>query len=147
MKEQGFTLVEVLIVLGVLAILLAIGIPSYLSWIASLQAQNAAVVLAQEIQRARSEVKRTAVGTSGAQPTLTLATTSGSSTFTSGTRTITLEGASIQTTQALTFRSPYGTVDLASSSLPVSFTVRSNRNTTKTRTVRVISVMGKVVIR
>lgn len=145
MRRGGFTLLEVLVVIGVLGILLAVGVPSYLNWLASVQVQGAAVSLAQQIHRVRTEVKRAALPTAGTQPQLQVATTSGSGTFTAGGRTVTLDGATIQTTGTLTFQAPYGTLALTSS-LPQTFTLRSTRNTSKTRTVRVISVLGKVVV-
>lgn len=135
MKRGGYTLLELLVVIGILGILLALGTPSYVRWLAAQETQEAAVILSQQIQRARTESKR------GAEKSVV--TTTGSSEFTAAGRTTVVGGATIQTTDTLTFQPPYGTLQ---GSTPRVFTVRSKRMPTITRTVRVISIMGKVVV-
>lgn len=136
MRRQGFTMVELLVVIGILGILLAIGIPNYVRWTASMEVRSAAVNLAQQIVRIRTEAKRGS--------TVTLSTTTGSSAVTVGSRTVTLSGATVQTTGSLSFRAPYGTLE--GGVTPQEFTLRSTRNSSLTRTVRVVSLMGKVVV-
>ncbi|HXX83791.1 MAG TPA: GspH/FimT family pseudopilin [Casimicrobiaceae bacterium] len=53
--SKGFTLVEVLLALAIFAALLAFGTPAYSSWMAAQQLANEARLLAETLQRARSE--------------------------------------------------------------------------------------------
>jgi type IV fimbrial biogenesis protein FimT len=53
--EQGFTLIEMMIAVGILAILLAIGIPSMREWIANREVSNLAESLAEGLRRAQIE--------------------------------------------------------------------------------------------
>ncbi|MFC5849564.1 pilus assembly FimT family protein [Deinococcus petrolearius] len=135
MNRGGFTLLEMLVVLGILGILLAIGTPGYLRWLAGLETQGAAVELAQQIQRVRTEAKR---GTEQSVQTVL-----GSSSVTVGSRSVVLSGATVQTSDTLTFQPPYGTLTGAT---PRVMTVRSTRYPSLTRTVRVISIMGRVIV-
>ncbi|MFC4636734.1 Tfp pilus assembly protein FimT/FimU [Deinococcus hohokamensis] len=150
MKDQGFTMVELLVVIGIIGILSAIAVPSYIGWLARVEAQSAANTLAQQMQRARTEAKR------GTAQKIT--TTAGSKTITltpvervagawvatgSGVRTTTLEGATIQTTADLVFMPPYGSVEVGT--VPQAYSVQSVRRTAISRSIRVISLMGKVV--
>lgn len=49
-KEQGFTLIELMIVLAIMGILLAISIPKYASYVASSQAENVAQEFHQQVE-------------------------------------------------------------------------------------------------
>jgi type IV fimbrial biogenesis protein FimT len=53
--ERGFTLIEMMIAVGILAILLAVGIPSMREWIANRQVSNLAESLAEGLRRAQVE--------------------------------------------------------------------------------------------
>lgn len=58
-KARGFTLIELMIGIAILAMAMAVGIPSYRIWIQNTQIRNAAESIQNGLQRARSEaVKR-----------------------------------------------------------------------------------------
>ena len=53
----GFTLVEMLAVLAIIGLMMSLGTPVYLRWIAGNEVSNAARTLTQEISRVRTQVK------------------------------------------------------------------------------------------
>jgi len=57
--RRGFSLLEFLIVLGILGFLLALATPNYLRWRAQAQLDEAARSLAWTLQQARADAKRT----------------------------------------------------------------------------------------
>lgn len=134
--RQGFTMIEMIIVLAVLGILLAIATPNYQRWRANVQVQQMAQQLAQDISKQSSEARRT--NTSKA---LTVA----SNQYSLNGNTITMPSKISLTpdaSTALTFAPPYG-----SSSSPLrTFTLTWKSDTTIERKVRVVGVMGKVII-
>ncbi|MFC4426778.1 pilus assembly FimT family protein [Deinococcus navajonensis] len=137
MRTAGFTLLEILIVVAVIGILSSIGAVSYSRWIANNDAQLAAATLTQRIQEARTLAKR---GTTN----VVLSTVADSTTFTSNGRTYSVQAATIKTAQTLTFQPPYGV--LSNTTYPIDVTVQSTRNSTVTRKIRIISMLGKVII-
>lgn len=155
MKTSGFTLIEILLVIAIIGILLALGIPSYLNWIAASETQRDAQTLVREIQQARTLAKR------GTAQRLTTTANSNVITITpvefvssawsavsgASVRTIALERANVGAARTLVFTPPYGAMDTAVSTTPQTFTLTSTRRNTLTRTVDVISLMGKAVIR
>lgn len=54
-KPLGFTLIEMMIVITILAISMALGIPSYRTWVQNTQIRNAAESIQNGLQRARTE--------------------------------------------------------------------------------------------
>lgn len=54
-RHSGFTLVELLIVITILAIATSLGIPSYRTWVQNTQIRNAAESVQNGLQRARAE--------------------------------------------------------------------------------------------
>lgn len=54
-KSSGFTLVEMLIVIAIIGIATALGLPSYRAWIHNTQARNAAESIQGGLQKARAE--------------------------------------------------------------------------------------------
>ncbi|MFZ2541189.1 MAG: GspH/FimT family pseudopilin, partial [Gallionella sp.] len=54
-KSSGFTLIELMITLVILAIAMALGIPSYRDWVQNTQIRNAAESVQNGLQRARAE--------------------------------------------------------------------------------------------
>jgi type IV fimbrial biogenesis protein FimT len=57
-RQRGFSLIELLVGLGVMGILLALAMPSYRVWIQNVQIRNAAESIQNGLQRARSEAVR-----------------------------------------------------------------------------------------
>ncbi len=56
--SQGFSLVELLVVMAVLALLLAMGLPNFQTWLRNVQIRNAAESLQNGLQFARMEALR-----------------------------------------------------------------------------------------
>lgn len=54
-RQQGFTLIEVMIGVVILAIVIALGVPSYSTWIQNTKIRNAAESISNGLQLARSE--------------------------------------------------------------------------------------------
>lgn len=60
-KPRGFTLIEVMVAIAIIAISMVLGIPSYRAWVQNTQIRNAAESIQNGMQRARAEaVKRNA---------------------------------------------------------------------------------------
>lgn len=53
--QQGFTLVELMVVLGMLAIALTIGVPNFIQWRKSLELRDAASVVSAVLMEARTK--------------------------------------------------------------------------------------------
>lgn|GEM_PF-880706 len=155
MRTSGFTLIEILLVIAIIGILLALGIPGYLNWIAASETQRDAQTLVREIQQARTLAKRgtaqrlTTTANSNVVTVTPVEFASSAWSAVSGAtvRTVTLEGARVGTARTLVFTPPYGAMDTTVSTTPQTFTLTSTRRNTQTRTVDVISLMGKAVIR
>ncbi|AFZ67479.1 pilus assembly FimT family protein [Deinococcus peraridilitoris] len=142
--QAAFTLQELLIVLAVVGILLALGVPNYLRWRASVSVMQGAQQLAHELGRQRGEVRRLgerrAVSVAaGAHPSFR----AGDPSFwriydlPAGVEVVSA------TTKTLYFVPPYGTTDASAE----TFVVRWSRDASLRRTVRVTSVLGKVVLK
>ena len=58
MKSQGFSLVEMVIVVAILGIALGLGIPSYTQWIRNVQIRNHAESMQTGLMKARNEALR-----------------------------------------------------------------------------------------
>lgn len=141
--RAAFTLLEVLVVLTILAILLALGVPSYARWRASLTVQEAAQQFARDIDRTRTEAKRY-----NDTRTIAIPPEGGTSYTRSGSSILLPPGTRIAlapdfTNAAIAFFPPYGTADI----LAHQFEVSSTTYPSITRTVRVTSLFGQVVIK
>ena len=135
--RAGFTLVEMLAVLAIIGILMVIGTPVYLRWIAVNEVTNAARTLTQEVARVRTQVKRL-------DATITLVVANGGSSVVSD-RTVTLPLSSVTGQLNLTFVPPYGTLS-SGTATPQSVTIRSSRNSSVSRQVSIVSLFGKAVV-
>ncbi len=166
MRRQGFTLIEVLIVIAIIGILAAIGIVNLSRWRATSAVMEGAQQFAQAVSKTRTEAKRTnacrqislAAYTdsntqyqvkeySGAECSTATGTVPPTRTYTMppGTRLVRTNstGAVSTTAVLISFRPPYGTTD----SSPDNFEVRWTANTDIRRTLRITSIFGKVVIK
>lgn len=133
----GFTLVEMLAVLAIIGLLVALGTPVYLRWIAVNEVTNAARTLTQEVARVRTQVKRL-------DAPITLVVVNGGSSVVSD-RTVTLPLSSVTGQLNLTFVPPYGTLS-SGTATPQSVTIRSSRNSSVSRQVSIVSLFGKAVV-
>lgn len=57
-RNRGFSLIELMVVIAILGLLLAIGIPSFATWLRNVQIRNAAESLQSGLQFARTEALR-----------------------------------------------------------------------------------------
>ena len=135
--RAGFTLVEILAVLAIIGLLMALGTPVYLRWIAVNEVTNAARTLTQEVARVRTQVKRL-------DAPITLVVADGGSSVVSD-RTVTLPLSSVAGQLNLTFVPPYGTLS-SDTATPQSVTIRSSRNSSVSRQVSIVSLFGKAVV-
>ena len=140
--HQGFTMIELLIVLAILVLLLGMAVPAYLRYLAGLETAQVAGAYQQQLETARGLARR------GQQVRLSLTAGSAAATvetYTAGTWTMkstaVLGNAKASAATSVIVYPPYGTLDQA----PVTVTFASSRNSAVTRTVRLISLMGKSV--
>lgn len=149
---DGFTLLEILVVVGILGILLGIGLPGYLKTMQRQQVAQAAQQLAQDIEAARADARRLdtcfVVRMPGSGITYSVdgypdKTCSG----TPSTRTMTLPASTrltVTSTSALArFVPPYG---VNATGLPVDLDVTSTGNSASLKHLRITGVLGTVVI-
>ena len=148
--RRGFSLLEFLIVLGILGFLLALATPNYLRWRAQAQLDEAARSLAWTLQQARADAKRTnatrSVRVYTSPPGWAVGNNCAS--LSPSEPTFKLSGLTLITNYSPTpvdvvFTPPYGTTDA-----PLKkFTLKHARYADLTRSVHVIGVTGKVVVR
>lgn len=123
--REGFTLLEMLLVLGILGLLLALVFPSYQRWRQAEDVRSAQAIIQTELSRARLTAKRTSTPQ---------AVTWTPTTF----RGAGLGGAQISTPpQTITYHGPHGTVEDPS---PLTLTITSGQ---RTGSVVVVGVFGK----
>jgi len=159
MRQRGFTLLEILGILLVITVLAAIGINNFLSYQRSLTLRQAATQVATDLNRIRTEARRTSqnwilwVNPSspttyvyGPQSNTPSATDSG---ITAGqARSASLPtGLQLQISgnNWVRFTAPYGVN--ASASSQVATVSRISAPTTQKINVNIVGVIGKVVVR
>lgn len=139
----GFTILELLAVLAVMAVLFAIGVPAYQGMIARTELDRAVSLITTEIQSTRSEARK------GTLQSVTAS--AGGTTIVSRGRTLTLPAAKTDGAFTVTFQPPFGTIQTPTGSVtpvtPVSVVVRSTRKSSLFKTISVVSLMGKVVVK
>lgn len=140
--KEGFTLLELLIVLAVVGVLAALGLSSFVNAQRNAQLSEAAAQFATDLQRARSTAQRYNQDASLVlvldDPSSYILTLDGPPT----TRRLP-HGAQVQLVRGnsnITYSAPYGEVDAADRSFAVS-----SPRTDKVRAVRIIGVTGKVI--
>lgn len=146
LREVGFSLIEFLIVIAVIAILVGIAAPNYLRWRATTITAEAAQQFARDVDRLRTEAKRENLKKKVAVPTSEGTSYDIIDVESGDTRTVSLPGGTIiaplGASTEFTFSPPYGTTDA-----PLrSFEVRWIADPDIKRTVRVVGVTGKVIV-
>lgn len=159
MKTSAFTLLEVLVVVSIIGILIAIGIPNYFTYQRRLNMQQSVQQFARDIDAARNEAKRTNAcrtvayvdSSSYKIQSFTTPNCTGTPTdqvirLVQGTTLTPLingtgTGAAIVT--SMDFRPPYG----INTGTPAVFKIASATDTTVFNTLRLTAVMGKVIIK
>jgi len=139
---QGFTLMELLIVLAIIGIVAGLGLPGYLTYVAKLETAQVAGAYQQQLEAAQGLARRGQQVRLSTVADSTVAKTEILSGSTWTTRTsFALGNAKASAASSITLYPPYGTLDSA----PTTLTFKSSRNSGITRTVRIISLMGKAV--
>lgn len=161
MNRNGFTLIEMLLVIAIIGILAAIGLVNYARWRASSAVMEGAQQFAQAVNTARTgakkanacwqigvvattatntqyQIKQYAAACPASSSTTPAATQTRTYSMPAGTRLVYSSGSS-----TISFRPPYGTAD----SSPDEFKVRWASNTAIERNVRLTGIFGKVIIK
>ncbi|MGC8967486.1 MAG: GspH/FimT family pseudopilin [Thermus sp.] len=144
--RRGFSLLELVVVLGILSLLLGLGVPSFLRWRAQAELDEAARSLAQAFQYARAEAKRT--DSPRCVKVWTEGWASGPDCGALSNPTRRFQGVKVSASNytlpaSVQFYPPYGTTDA-----PLKkFTLQHSRYSSLQRNVNVIGVIGKVVVR
>lgn len=140
MKRQAFTLLELLMVISILAVLLSIAFISLGRWRANLELQQATQVFMMELDRARSDARRTSANQQITWTADSLTIVSGGS-----SRNVRFsEAGSVKLSAAsggssLTYRAPYGSLGIG------NYEFRLSGRFKQEMLVYVYGVTGKVV--
>lgn len=142
--REGFSMIEIIIILAVLGIFLGVGTPSYLRWRAETQVQQAATQIAQSLEQQRSAAKRN-------NEAREVRFSSGDQ-FRVADRDYTLpQGVSLVLAEpvTVTYFPPYGARTAGGAEVAPNEAVelRWHGNDSIRRVVRVVGVMGKTVIK
>ena len=140
--NAGFTLLEMLVVMVIIGIITAVGVPSFRTWQIRTVVENAAQQFARDIDKQRIEAKR--LNTPQVIEVVNLSSYKvGTVTKTMPPGTTVVLNNTATMPNPLTFYPPYGTTD---PNIP-SYTIGSTAISSIFRTVSVISLLGKVIVK
>lgn len=150
-NRQGFTLLELLVVMAILGILLALANMSYAGFVQSSRVKEASIFVAQRLARAQTQAKREnrrwsfQIVNASTFRTGPVAGTLMDVALPLGTQ---FSAATVTAAATLSYDPPYGArSDYQTSGTAVpAFTIEATANASKARTVKVVSLLGQVVI-
>lgn len=149
-EGQGFTLLELLMVIAVIGILLAVSSAQYAQFIQSTRVKEAATFVQQRLAatQASAKQKNEAWVFKVKDKTTFQAGPTGSVTDISLPAGTEFDSATVTALATVTFVPPYGArSDYQNTTTGVtSFGVVSSVNAAKTRTVKIVSLLGQVVV-
>lgn len=142
-SQQGFTILELLLVCAVVGILSAVGLTTFRSAVNRSKVSEASAQIMADLQRARSAAQR--YNQDGIFKVAADNATSYTLTIGSGTPSTRAlpTGTQIASAVTITYSSPFGETSVAPSPIRVSFPNRG----VKSRIISVIGVTGKVLQR
>jgi prepilin-type N-terminal cleavage/methylation domain-containing protein len=148
MRAQGFTLLEILVVLGIIAILMGIFGINLIRNIRTAELREAAAQVATDLRRARSQAQR-----GSNDIVLVLPGSAGNTTYKVDTVTKTLPNnvtvickttCGSGTTTNVTYQAPYG--ELGAGATGSVYTLRSPMSGINDLEIRIVGVTGKVIL-
>ena len=145
--NAGFTLLEMLVVMAIIGIIVAVGLPSFRTWQLRTVIENAAQQFARDIDNQRIEAKR--LNTSQVIRVVNLSSYKvGTVTKTMPPGTTVVLNNTATMPNPLRFDPPYGTtVSNPPSSILPRYTIGSTADSSIFRTVSVVSLLGKVIVK
>jgi prepilin-type N-terminal cleavage/methylation domain-containing protein len=148
MKRQGFTLLELLVVLSIIAILMGVFSSNLMRSIRTAELREAATQVATDLRRARSQAQR------GSRDIVLVLPGSAGGTgykvdtvqkvFPNGVKVLCKTTCGSGTTTNVTYQAPYG--ELGAGATGSVYTVRSPVSGISDLEIRIVGVTGKVIL-